>query len=110
MAPVAWSANESRTVAVEPTGRSRPSWSSRLELFVQRALTARPSTVNLPIEVSSSKARGVTDRLTLLIGPPDVFLITIFSVVDERAGGEAQRGLEDVAGLDLDRGPVDGGR
>ena len=38
--------------------------------------------MNLPIEVSSSKARGVTDRLTLLIGPPDVFLITIFSAVE----------------------------
>src|SRR3954447_9949587 len=71
MTPVARTANRSRMTAVAPMPRTLPSWSSRLELFVQRADTGRASTEKPEIDVSSPKARGVTDRLTFEIELPE---------------------------------------
>ncbi len=43
-------------------------------MFDQAAVVGRPSTLKLPIETSSPKARGMTDRLSLLIGAPEMLV------------------------------------
>ena len=66
-----------RMTALAPVARTLPSWSSRLELFVQPADTGRASTEKPEIHVSSPNARGVTTRSTLEIELPETLRIVI---------------------------------